>query len=254
MNGIFLPMFIQGLAGVNRRLYDGGRTYTRARRASRQLYSRPVVVGGVPRRRAAVLHRESCSGASGEGAHGSDNPWDVDDARVDDDVAAAARQLRDDADGRVAGRTTTACRARRATSCRRSAAMIIPYTIERRADTGVTTSRSGIWLFLASEVMLFGALFSAYALLRVSAPAWPSGRDVLSLPLGATNTVILLAMTDVGLASAIGRRARRRDGSLGVELAAGAGVSRREVVRVARRDRPRACCRRSARFWRCTSR
>jgi len=28
MNGIFLPMFIQGLAGVNRRLYDGGRTYT----------------------------------------------------------------------------------------------------------------------------------------------------------------------------------------------------------------------------------
>ena len=28
MNGIFLPMFIQGLAGINRRLYDGGRSYT----------------------------------------------------------------------------------------------------------------------------------------------------------------------------------------------------------------------------------
>ena len=27
MNAIFLPMFIQGLAGVNRRLYDGGRSY-----------------------------------------------------------------------------------------------------------------------------------------------------------------------------------------------------------------------------------
>jgi len=27
MNGIFLPMFIQGLAGLNRRLYDGGRSY-----------------------------------------------------------------------------------------------------------------------------------------------------------------------------------------------------------------------------------
>jgi len=27
MNGIFLPMFIQGLAGMNRRLYDGGRAY-----------------------------------------------------------------------------------------------------------------------------------------------------------------------------------------------------------------------------------
>jgi cytochrome c oxidase subunit I len=27
MNGIFLPMFLQGLAGMNRRLYDGGRGY-----------------------------------------------------------------------------------------------------------------------------------------------------------------------------------------------------------------------------------
>jgi cytochrome c oxidase subunit 1 len=27
MNGVFFPMFIQGLAGVDRRLYDGGRTY-----------------------------------------------------------------------------------------------------------------------------------------------------------------------------------------------------------------------------------
>jgi cytochrome c oxidase subunit 1 len=28
MNAIFLPMFAQGLAGLNRRLYDAGRTYT----------------------------------------------------------------------------------------------------------------------------------------------------------------------------------------------------------------------------------
>ena len=27
MNGVFLPMFIEGLAGMNRRLYDGGRSY-----------------------------------------------------------------------------------------------------------------------------------------------------------------------------------------------------------------------------------
>lgn len=30
MNGIFMPMFIQGLAGVSRRLYDGGQTYLHA--------------------------------------------------------------------------------------------------------------------------------------------------------------------------------------------------------------------------------
>jgi cytochrome c oxidase subunit 1 len=30
MNGIFFPMFIQGLAGISRRLYDGGASYTLA--------------------------------------------------------------------------------------------------------------------------------------------------------------------------------------------------------------------------------
>ena len=74
---------------------------------------------------------------------------------------------------------------------------MIPYTVERRADTGVTNVTLGMWLFIASEVMLFGALFSAYALLRVSAPEWPSGRDVLSLTLGSANTVVLILGTSV---------------------------------------------------------
>ena len=38
--------------------------------------------------------------------------------------------------------------------------MNIPYTVEERPDTGLTNGKLGIWLFLASEVMLFGALFS----------------------------------------------------------------------------------------------
>ena len=56
---------------------------------------------------------------------------------------------------------------------------LIPYTTEKRRDTGVTNVTLGIWLFLASEVMLFGALFSAYALLRTSAADWPGGSTVL---------------------------------------------------------------------------
>ena len=72
---------------------------------------------------------------------------------------------------------------------------MIPYTVDRRADTGATNVTLGIWLFLASEVMLFGAMFSAYALLRVSAPAWPHGPDLLNWHLGAQNTVVLLIGT-----------------------------------------------------------
>jgi cytochrome c oxidase subunit III len=72
---------------------------------------------------------------------------------------------------------------------------MIPYTTTARADTGVSNVTLGIWLFLASEVMLFGALFSSYALLRVSAPAWPAGSQYLSLPIGAANTAVLMLMT-----------------------------------------------------------
>lgn len=71
--------------------------------------------------------------------------------------------------------------------------MEIPYTVKEREDTGLYNAKLGIWLFLASEVMLFGALFSSYVLLRVNAISWPTGSDVLNVPLGALNTVILIS-------------------------------------------------------------
>src|SRR5512137_2765967 len=69
--------------------------------------------------------------------------------------------------------------------------MYIPYTVAPRPDTGVYNAKVGMWLFLASEVMLFGGLFSAYILLRVAAPqgTWPHGW--LSVPLGTVNTLLL---------------------------------------------------------------
>ena len=71
--------------------------------------------------------------------------------------------------------------------------MEIPYPTEVRPDTGLTNPKLGIWLFLASEVMLFGSLFSSYALLRSGAPMWPVQHEVLSVPLAALNTVVLIA-------------------------------------------------------------
>ncbi|HEY6214160.1 MAG TPA: cytochrome c oxidase subunit 3 [Vicinamibacterales bacterium] len=69
--------------------------------------------------------------------------------------------------------------------------MNIPYTVEERPDTGLANGKLGIWLFLASEVMLFGALFSTYIILRTGAVEWPRGE--LSVLLGAINTVILIS-------------------------------------------------------------
>src|SRR5215470_16062739 len=69
--------------------------------------------------------------------------------------------------------------------------MEIPYTVEPRPDSGLPNGKLGVWLFLASEVMLFGALFSTYILLRVGAVEWPHGE--LNVWLGMVNTFILIA-------------------------------------------------------------
>jgi len=68
--------------------------------------------------------------------------------------------------------------------------MEIPYTVEPRPDTGLYNAKVGIWLFLASEVMLFGALFSSYIMLRVGSLSWPHG--LLNVPIGTVNTVVLI--------------------------------------------------------------
>jgi cytochrome c oxidase subunit 3 len=70
--------------------------------------------------------------------------------------------------------------------------MDIPYTTQSRPDTGLYNAKLGIWLFLASEVMLFGGLFSSYILLRVGADpgTWPHG--LLNIPIGTFNTAVLI--------------------------------------------------------------
>ncbi len=68
----------------------------------------------------------------------------------------------------------------------------IPYNVHPRPDTGVYNAKLGIWLFLASEVMLFGALFSSLILLRTGADTWPRGFDMLNVPLATFNTFILI--------------------------------------------------------------
>src|SRR3954468_18143784 len=71
--------------------------------------------------------------------------------------------------------------------------MEIPHTVTARPDTGLYNAKLGIWLFLASEVMLFGGLFSAYVFLRLGAEPgyWPKG--LLNGPVGTGNTIVLIA-------------------------------------------------------------
>lgn len=70
--------------------------------------------------------------------------------------------------------------------------MQIPYTVAARPDTGLNNVKLGIWLFIASEVMLFGGLFSSYVLLRVGATEWPLGSTILDVRLATFNTIVLI--------------------------------------------------------------
>jgi cytochrome c oxidase subunit 3 len=62
-------------------------------------------------------------------------------------------------------------------------------TIEKQ-DTAV---RLGMWLFLATEVLLFAGLFLGYAVYRhFYHPAFHAASRTLDLGLGATNTIVLI--------------------------------------------------------------
>src|ERR1700694_1433601 len=51
----------------------------------------------------------------------------------------------------------------------------------------------GMWVFLVTEIMFFGAMFFAYTLYRTTYPAaFASASNHLDLTLGAVNTVVLI--------------------------------------------------------------
>lgn len=71
--------------------------------------------------------------------------------------------------------------------------MEIPHITKPHAETGLVNSKLGVWLFLASEVMLFGALFSSYIIMRIGSISWPHGYTILNIPLATVNTFALIS-------------------------------------------------------------
>ena len=71
-----------------------------------------------------------------------------------------------------------------------------PAHLQHHFETPVQqfdSAKLGMWLFLATEILLFGGLFCAYAVYRANHPEvflW--ARHLLDTKLGAINTVILL--------------------------------------------------------------
>jgi heme/copper-type cytochrome/quinol oxidase subunit 3 len=195
MNGIFLPMFTVGVRGVNRRLYDGGLQYLHAQSSlpahahmtlaalALGFFQLPFVIN-----LAMTLWR---------GARTAENPWQATTLEWQassppphGNFVEPPRVYRGPYEYSADGHARDFVPQSEAT------ATSIPSSDTPRRGTLTTSVRMGIWLFLASETMLFGSLFSAYALLRGGAAAWPSP-DRLDLQHALLMTPILLAATAV---------------------------------------------------------
>jgi cytochrome c oxidase subunit 1 len=206
MNLVFFPMFIQGLAGLNRRLYDGGITYS----YGQALQHWNVVQGWAVWALAVfqVFFLVNLIVSWKRGRFAGENPWEATTLEWQttsppsvENFAAVPRVVRGPYEYSVPGEAldfspqfvsvAPVPGARTA----RAVPTAVPYTVDERPDTRVSNVGLGMWLFIASEVMLFGGLFSAYVLLRSGATAWGVERDVLSIGNGLALTFSLLLAT-----------------------------------------------------------
>ncbi|MFA5910944.1 MAG: cbb3-type cytochrome c oxidase subunit I [Vicinamibacterales bacterium] len=158
MNLIFMPMFVVGLMGVNRRLYDAGASYALAQPTLmwQAHMTWAAVLLGVFQLPFLINLLKGCLG-SGHGNHtlgltgtGLYNPWGARTLEWVGDLSPLIPK----------------CDFRDLTPSIPSAAVV-------RADTGTSSSALGMGLFLSSEAMFFGSLFSAYVMLRTGSTSWP---------------------------------------------------------------------------------
>jgi len=64
---------------------------------------------------------------------------------------------------------------------------------ERFPFAGIPKVKLGMWIFLSSEVILFGTFISAYLYLREAVVGWPLASTIHDIPLGTANTLILMS-------------------------------------------------------------
>lgn len=203
MNVIFMPMFIQGLAGMSRRLADGGATY---------MHNQPVLHWNIPMSYAAwimgifqifFIFNFFWSIRNGRKVT-NDNPWEATTLEwatptppPHGNFIAPPEVYRGPYEYSVPGhKHDFVPQNQRPTGGEVVPAPFegnIPYTVEPRSDTGLYNAKMGLWLFLTSEMMLFGALFSSYILLRINAIDWPRGASILNVPLATFNTLVLVS-------------------------------------------------------------
>jgi cytochrome c oxidase subunit 3/cytochrome o ubiquinol oxidase subunit 3 len=68
-----------------------------------------------------------------------------------------------------------------------------PLVEEHATSTGLPSTKLAMWLFLASDCLLFGALISTYVLYRGASVEGPYPNDVFDIPYTSVSSFVLLA-------------------------------------------------------------
>jgi cytochrome c oxidase subunit I+III len=82
----------------------------------------------------------------------------------------------------------------------------------------VGKEKLGMWIFLTSEILIFGSLIIAYVYVRVNSGSWPIATQTHNVILGMVNTIILLTSS---LAMILGLYSIKTGNATGLKIALG---------------------------------
>jgi heme/copper-type cytochrome/quinol oxidase subunit 3 len=87
-----------------------------------------------------------------------------------------------------------------------------PAAAAHHTGTGISNNKLGMWMFLGSECLLFGALISTYMLYRGRTGTGPTPEQIYDIPFTSVSSFVLLmsSLTMVLAVSAFGRNDIRR--------------------------------------------
>jgi heme/copper-type cytochrome/quinol oxidase subunit 3 len=88
----------------------------------------------------------------------------------------------------------------------------VPATGAHHTSTGISNNKLGMWMFLGSECLLFGALISTYMLYRGRTDGGPTPGQIYDIPFTSVSSFVLLmsSLTMVLAVSAFARSDIRR--------------------------------------------
>jgi cytochrome c oxidase subunit I+III len=82
----------------------------------------------------------------------------------------------------------------------------------------LSKEKTGMWVFLTSEILIFGSLIIAYVYVRMSSGSWPVATQTHNVYIGMINTIILLTSS---LSIALALYSIRTGNSIGLKIGLG---------------------------------